>query len=155
MNRTLVETVCSMLSDSKLPQKFWAEALSTAVYLRNRSPAKSSEEQAFEAWTSHKPTVGHLRMFERKGKVKKALAQKFDIKDLGHLHHFLGMNIVRHEAAGKVWVGKQAYTESVLQKFGMDTANSVATPVDAVKRQWMKNVTNYRQYQSAIGWNQA
>ena len=32
MNRTLVETVCSMLSDVKLPRKFWAETLSTAVY---------------------------------------------------------------------------------------------------------------------------
>ena len=35
LNRTLVETVCSMLIDSKLPHKFWAEALSTATYLRN------------------------------------------------------------------------------------------------------------------------
>ena len=35
MNRTLVETVLSMLIDSKSPQKFWGEALSTAVYLRN------------------------------------------------------------------------------------------------------------------------
>ena len=38
MNRTLVEAVRSMLSDAKLPKKFWAEALSTAVYLHNRSP---------------------------------------------------------------------------------------------------------------------
>ena len=34
--------------------------------------------------------------------MKKALAQKFAIKDLGHLHHFLGMKIMRHEATGKV-----------------------------------------------------
>ena len=38
MNRTLVEAVRSMLSDSKLPKMFWAEALSTATYFRNRSP---------------------------------------------------------------------------------------------------------------------
>ena len=31
MNRTLVEVVCSMLSDAKLPRMFWAEAISTAV----------------------------------------------------------------------------------------------------------------------------
>ena len=30
MNRTLMETVRSMLADSKLPHRFWAEALSTA-----------------------------------------------------------------------------------------------------------------------------
>ena len=41
MNRTLVETVRSMLVDSNLPHAFWAEALSTATYLRNRSPTKA------------------------------------------------------------------------------------------------------------------
>ena len=41
MNRTLVEAVRSMLADSKLPKRFWAEALSTAVYTRNRSPTKA------------------------------------------------------------------------------------------------------------------
>ena len=33
VNRTLVEAVRSMLADSSLPHCFWAEALSTAVYL--------------------------------------------------------------------------------------------------------------------------
>ena len=37
MNRTLVEAGRSMLADSRLPHRFWTEALSTAVYLRNRS----------------------------------------------------------------------------------------------------------------------
>ena len=42
MNRTLVEATCSMLfGANKLPQRFWAEALSTAVYLRNCSPTKA------------------------------------------------------------------------------------------------------------------
>ena len=31
-----------VLAWSGLPQKFWAEALATAVYIRNRCPAKSS-----------------------------------------------------------------------------------------------------------------
>ena len=31
MNRTLVEVICSMLSDAKLPKMFWAEVISTAV----------------------------------------------------------------------------------------------------------------------------
>ena len=64
MNRTLVETTRSMLADSKLPQKFWAEALSTAVYLRNRSPTKSVEAMTpSEAWTGEKPNVNHLHIF--------------------------------------------------------------------------------------------
>ena len=64
MNRTLVESVRSMLTDSMLPKKFWAEALSTAVYLRNCSPTKAVTGMTpFEAWTGEKPSVDHLRTF--------------------------------------------------------------------------------------------
>ena len=63
-NQTLVETVRSMLIDSKLPHKFLAEALNTAAYLRNRSPTKAVDGMTpFEAWTNVKPTVKHLRVF--------------------------------------------------------------------------------------------
>jgi len=64
MNRTLVESVRSMLSHAKLPHKFWAEALSKAVYLRNLSPTKAVEGMTpFEAWTGEKPNIQHLRIF--------------------------------------------------------------------------------------------
>lgn len=64
MNRTLIEAVRSMLSDANLPKKFWAETLATAVYLRNRSPTKAVQEKTpFEAWTSEKPDVHHLKAF--------------------------------------------------------------------------------------------
>ena len=42
LNRTLMEAVRSMLVGAQLPQRFWAEALATAVYLRNRSPTELS-----------------------------------------------------------------------------------------------------------------
>ncbi len=64
MNRTLVEAVRSMLADSKLPHRFWAEALSTASYLLNRSPTKTlGDETPFEAWVGKKPYVKHLKAF--------------------------------------------------------------------------------------------
>ena len=64
MNRTLVETVRAMLADSKLPKRFWAEALSTAVYLRNRSPTRAVQDMTpYEAWTGAKPNVSNLRIF--------------------------------------------------------------------------------------------
>ena len=64
MNRTLVEAVRSMLSESSLPKKFWAEALATATYLRNRSPTKAVEGMTpIEAWSGEKPSVTHLRVF--------------------------------------------------------------------------------------------
>ena len=64
MNRMLVEAARSMLSISRLPPKFWAEALSTSIYLHNRSPTKAvSGMTPQEAWTGEKPSVDHLRVF--------------------------------------------------------------------------------------------
>ena len=52
-----------MLADSKLPHRFGAEALSTAVYLRNRSPTKALEGiTPYEAWSGTKPDVSSLRI---------------------------------------------------------------------------------------------
>jgi len=63
-NRTLVESTRTMLIQAKLPQKYWAEALNTAAYLRNRSPTKVVDNATpFEAWTGVKPDVKHLRSF--------------------------------------------------------------------------------------------
>ena len=83
LNRTLVEKVRSMLIDSKLPHKFWAEALSTATYLRNRSPTKVIAGMTpHEAWAKEKPQVGHLRVFgcDAYAHIPKDERQKLDPK---------------------------------------------------------------------------
>ena len=64
MYRTLVETIRSMSADSELPKRFWAKALSTATYLRNRSPTNAVQDKTpYEAWTGNKPDVSHIRIF--------------------------------------------------------------------------------------------
>ena len=64
MNRTLMEAVRCMLYHSNLPLRFWAEAVSTAVYLRNRSPTSSLKEiTPYERWYNKKPDVNHLKVF--------------------------------------------------------------------------------------------
>lgn len=56
--------VRTLLAESKLPQRFWAEALSTAAYLRNMSPTKPVDGMTpYEALTGRKPNVSHLRTF--------------------------------------------------------------------------------------------
>ena len=64
LNRTLEEMMRAMLCESGLPKKFWAEALSTAVYIRNLCPTKSVVDMTpFEAWNGEKPDVHHLKVF--------------------------------------------------------------------------------------------
>ena len=47
-NRTLMDMVRSMLSNSKLPLSLWMYALKTAVYLLNRVPNKAVPKTPFE-----------------------------------------------------------------------------------------------------------
>ncbi|KAF2353209.1 Ribonuclease H-like domain [Trinorchestia longiramus] len=64
MNRTILEAVRAMLSDSKLPKTFWAEAVSTAVYVKNRSPTSAQKNLTpYQALNGHKPNVQHFRTF--------------------------------------------------------------------------------------------
>ena len=53
-----------MLVDAQLPHKFWAEALSTVVYLKNRSSTSTFTGMTpFQAWSGKKPSVDNLRAF--------------------------------------------------------------------------------------------
>ena len=59
-----MEAVRVMLSDVKLPKTFWAETLSTAAYVRNRSPTSTLRDKTpYETLNGRKPNVKHLRIF--------------------------------------------------------------------------------------------
>ena len=64
MNRTIMESARSMLYQSGLHVSFWAEAVSTAVYLRNRSPTSYLRDVTpYERWNKRKPNVKNLKVF--------------------------------------------------------------------------------------------
>ena len=65
MNRTLVESARSMIAHAGVSNIFWAEAISTAAYVRNRLPttALKENETPYERWYGKKPDVSHLRVF--------------------------------------------------------------------------------------------
>ena len=64
INQTLVESAHLMLLDAKVSHNFWAEAISTAVYLWNRCPTKAVNGMTpYEAWHGCKPKGKHLRVF--------------------------------------------------------------------------------------------
>jgi len=64
MNRTLMEKVRCLLSESGLEEIFWAEAASTVAYLVNRSPAFAVDHNVpEELWLNRKSGYKHLRRF--------------------------------------------------------------------------------------------
>jgi len=47
-----------MLYQKELPNKFWAEAANTTVFIQNRIPAQAIQNQTpFEAWFGFKPSL--------------------------------------------------------------------------------------------------
>ena len=83
LNRTLIELSRSMLLDAALPIKLWAEALSTAAYLKNRCPTRVVDEMTpYQAWRGVKLKLDHLRVFgcNAYAHIPKDEQAKFDAK---------------------------------------------------------------------------
>src|SRR5664279_1160657 len=63
-NQTIVGMARILLKAKRVPDEFWGEAVSTAVFILNRSPTKSMDGKTpFEAWHGRKPDVHFMRMF--------------------------------------------------------------------------------------------
>lgn len=62
--RTLLEMARTSLADAGLPQKFWADAVQTAVYTRNFIPAtRTPNHVPAEQWVQKRQDISHLRPF--------------------------------------------------------------------------------------------
>jgi hypothetical protein len=71
-NQTVVKMARCMMKSKGVPSRFWGEAVTTAVYLLNRSPTKSVQGRTpYEAWFGKKPSVQHLKTFGCIAHVKK------------------------------------------------------------------------------------
>ena len=59
-NRTLVDMVRSMLSNSNLPKFLWIVALKTVVYILNHVPTKAVPKTPFDLWKNWKSSLRHM-----------------------------------------------------------------------------------------------
>jgi hypothetical protein len=90
-NRTLVESARCLLHMAQLPPTFWALALQTAVYLRNRSPTRALPNATpFEVWTGIKPSIKHLRVFGCLAYVHVPQAKRGKLDSTAHRCIFVG-----------------------------------------------------------------
>jgi hypothetical protein len=72
-----------MIKGKNLPNNLWAEAISTIVYLKNRSPTKYLEHKTpYEAFYGYKLVVSHLKFFGSKAfsHIPKEYRRKLDAK---------------------------------------------------------------------------
>ena len=85
--------------------------------------------------------------------VKLALSDQFKMKDMGQLHHCLGLNIEQTES--KILLDQQQYIEQIINRFGMQDAYTVTTPADSsvklVKDDGISKPVDPVKYQEMVG----
>ena len=80
--------------------------------------------------------------------IKTLMKQEFDMKDLGELHYFLGIEIVRMKEG--IWLPQRQYALDMLSKYGMTDCKPISMPLDqnlklrADEGQVLEDVTMYR-----------
>jgi hypothetical protein len=107
MNRTIMEKARSMLHYKSVPTEWWAEAVSTAVYLINRSTnTQHTTAKPYELDFKVKPTLEHLRVFGSHGYVHtdKAKRTKLEPKSfrcilLGYAENVKGYRVFDLDAS--------------------------------------------------------
>ena len=93
LNRTLMEKVRPMLTQAGLPKIYWAEAVNTANYLKNRTPSQALlGKTSFEIWYDRKPDLSHLRTFGCIAYAHIPDAQRKKLDDKSEVLRFMGYN---------------------------------------------------------------
>lgn len=90
-NRTIIESVRSMLHAMSIPQEFWAEVISIPVYTLNIVGTRTLDNfTPLQAWCGRRPDVSHFRISGSPAymHIPKTLRTKLDAK--GKLCMFIG-----------------------------------------------------------------
>ena len=106
---TIVERARTMLLEASLPERFWADAIATAVYFLNRSPTKALTGMTrFQAWFRRQPNLAHLRRFGCDDYLHVPNAQRTKLKPKAPLCTFLLVGYVPNTTKQwRLWDGHQ------------------------------------------------
>ena len=128
-----------MLHHKSLPKHFWAEALATAVYVRNRVNSRSlpSNITPYHVWLGKTPDLSHMRVFGSqcwyvlpKKDVQKLDARTREALMMGYSTQSKGYKLCDADA-GKFVVSRDiTFNESSNSK-NVDTAD-ITTSADVV-----------------------
>ena len=93
-NRTIMSLVRSTLKDKQLPCELQGEAVSTAVYLLNRSSPQSLQGLTpYEIWTGRKSSIAYLRVFVSLVNVKCTKMPQKKLEDRSTPMVFIGYEV--------------------------------------------------------------
>ena len=67
--------------------------------------------------------------------TKRKLTAKFEMKDLGMMQYFLGMEVCQN--ANGISLGQGKYTVEILKRFGMIDCKAMTTPMAVNTQKWL------------------
>ena len=142
MNRTLVESARAMIAHAGLPNRYWAEAVATAAYVRNRTPTTAIKQNTtpYERWYGRKPNLSHLKVFgcvayahipnaERRKLDKKAKKFRF----VGYSKKSKGYRLFDEETQKIVTRRDVTFNERDFSWRGMKTESEAVKPKETLK----------------------
>jgi hypothetical protein len=87
--------------------------------------------------------------------IKDQLRDEFEMKDLGELKYFLGIQVQRDRQAQTITINQHGYINMILKRFGMSESNAVSTPIATgtklIKAMEDNELVDPKQYQSIVG----
>jgi transposase InsO family protein len=88
-----------------------------------------------------------------KSRVKEEISHHFETKDLGKVKLFCGFEITRDRSARTITVGQERYNKIILERFGLENARPVTTPMAInLQLERQENATiDVHLYQSMLG----
>ena len=105
-----MESAKCLLIQSGLPPSFWAEAVSTANYIRNRSPTSSLDGRTpHEAWNGKIPDVSNFREFGSKVVILDSKPGKGKLEKRGKKAIF--SDYAEESKGYKVWIPEEGKVE--------------------------------------------
>ncbi|GJV13985.1 retrotransposon protein, putative, ty1-copia subclass [Tanacetum coccineum] len=153
-NRTLLDMVRSMMSQTTLPKSFWDYALETAARILNMVPTKKVEKTPYEVWHGQAPKLSYLKVWGCEALVKRDTLTKPDKLEPRHraidsYSHSLRTMTMRsandvRTASSMDYLNEEVYMEAnlkVLSNPKIQTSmasSSVYLMVKQASRQWNK-----------------
>nr|GEX25556.1 hypothetical protein [Tanacetum cinerariifolium] len=96
-NKTLLDIVRSMTSQTTLPKSFWDYALETAARILNMVPTKKVEKTPYEVWHGKTPKLYYLKVWGCEELVKRDTLTKPNKNA-----EFLENSLINQEASGSL-----------------------------------------------------
>jgi hypothetical protein len=120
LNRTIMEKVRAMLDDSGLPKFLWAEAVSHAVYLKNRTWTRNiGNTTPYEILYGHKPNISNLHPWGCKVRVTLKVDSKLEGRSF--VGRWMGFDEQTKDGHRVYWPEKRKVSVERNVKFNFET----------------------------------